>query len=82
MQNDTQAITRHALLEKANVMIKAHDNYFTGMEATDVVQHGEVFVFSGPFFLDENEIPTAKTTAVFNVFKYLAVALSSQYHLE
>ena len=82
MQNNTQAITPRALLEKANALIKEHDDYFAGMEATEVKQQSELLVFRGPFFLDANDVPTAKTTAVFNVFKHLTVTLSPHYHLK
>lgn len=82
MQTPTQAISRQALLEKANALIKEHDDYLAGMQADDVSQQGDVLVFRGPFFLDEKGLPTAKTTAVFNVFKHLAVVLSPHYHLE
>lgn len=78
----TESISRQVLLEKANQLIKEHDDYFAGMEANEVIQQGDVLVFRGPFFLDEQGLPTAKTTAVFNVFKYLAVTFSSYYHLE
>ena len=40
-----------------------------------------VLVFSGEFYLDEQGLPTAKSTAVFNMFKYLAHELSDKYHL-
>lgn len=82
MQTPTQAISRQALLEKANALIKEHDDYLAGMQADDVSQQGDVLVFRGPFFLDDQGLPTAKTTAVFNVFKHLAVVLSPRYHLE
>lgn len=81
MQNSTQPISHQALLEKANTLAREHDDYFAGLEANEVIQQGDVLVFRGPFFLDENGLPTAKTTAVFNVFKYLALTLSSRYHL-
>lgn len=81
MSAETESISHQALLEIANQMIKQHDDYLTGMEANDVIQQGEVLVFRGPYFLDEEGLPTAKTTAVFNVFKHLAVVLSAQYHL-
>lgn len=81
MQKNTQAISRQALLEKANTLIREHDDYFAGLEADEVIQQGDVLVFRGPFFLDDEGLPTAKTTAVFNVFKYLALTLSSRYHL-
>jgi len=82
MQTPTQAISRQALLEKANALIREHDDYLAGMQADDVSQQGDVLVFRGPFFLDDQGLPTAKTTAVFNVFKHLAVVLSPHYHLE
>ncbi len=81
MQKNTQPISRQALLEKANSLIREHDDYFAGLEADEVIQQGDVLVFRGPFFLDDEGLPTAKTTAVFNVFKYLALTLSSRYHL-
>ncbi|ALV92133.1 MULTISPECIES: YciN family protein [Pantoea] len=81
MSAETESISHQALLEIANQMIKQHDDYLAGMEANDVIQQGEVLVFRGPHFLDDEGLPTAKTTAVFNVFKHLAVVLSAQYHL-
>jgi hypothetical protein len=81
MSVKTESISRQALLEIANQMIKQHDDYLAGMEANDVIQQGEILVFHGPYFLDEEGLPSAKTTAVFNVFKSLAVELSSRYHL-
>ncbi|MEK6306653.1 hypothetical protein C1N60_09760 [Pantoea sp. SGAir0184] len=81
MSAETESISHQALLEIANQLIEQHDEYFAGMEATEVIQQGEVLVFRGPWFLDDEGLPTAKTTAVFNVFKHLAVVLSAQYHL-
>jgi len=81
MSVKTESISRQALLEIANQMIKQHDDYLAGMEVNDVIQQGEVLVFRGPWFLDEEGLPSVKTTAVFNVFKFLAVELSSRYHL-
>jgi len=51
------------------------------MIATDVEQKGSVLVFRGEFFLDPDGLPTAKTTAVFNMFKHLAHVFSEKYHL-
>lgn len=81
MSAETESISRQALLEIANQLLQQHDEYFAVMEATEVIQQGEVLVFRGPWFLDDEGLPTAKTTAVFNVFKHLAVVLSAQYHL-
>lgn len=82
MRNDTAPISRQALLEEANLLIKNHEDFIHGIEATDVEQKGDVLVFRGEFFLDENGLPTRKTTAVFNMFKHLAHVLSAKYHLE
>ncbi|ALB66965.1 Protein yciN [Cronobacter dublinensis 1210] len=81
MQNITQPIDRDSLLAQANKMICEHEDYIVGMEATDVEQKNGVLVFRGEYFMDEQGLPTAKTTAVFNMFKYLAHQLSEKYHL-
>ncbi|EPH6761985.1 YciN family protein [Cronobacter dublinensis] len=81
MQNITQPIDRDSLLAQANKMIREHEDYIVGMEATDVEQKNGVLVFRGEYFMDEQGLPTAKTTAVFNMFKYLAHQLSEKYDL-
>ncbi|ELY7390206.1 YciN family protein [Cronobacter universalis] len=81
MQEITQPIDRAALLAQANKMIREHEDYIAGMVATDVEQKNGVLVFRGEYFMDEQGLPTAKTTAVFNMFKYLAHQLSEKYHL-
>ncbi|MEG0056373.1 MAG: YciN family protein [Hafnia sp.] len=82
MFGETTPIKREALLAEANQIIKEHEDYMQGMEATEVEQKGDVLVFRGEFFFDEDGIPTRKTTAVFNMFKHLAHVLSEKYHLE
>lgn len=77
-----ESINKTALLELANHIMKEHDDYLAGMEVTDVHEKSGVLVFKGEYFLDEQGLPTAKTTAVFNVYKGLAQALSPQYTLE
>ncbi|SQI40510.1 Protein of uncharacterised function (DUF2498) [Leminorella richardii] len=81
MKNETTPISREALLEEANRIIRSHEDFIHGMEATDVEQKGNVLVFRGEFFMDQDGLPTAKTTAVFNMFKHLAHVLSEKYHL-
>ncbi|WP_447887989.1 YciN family protein [Serratia fonticola] len=81
MRNNTQPIERAVLLTEANNIIRQHEDYMHGMVATDVEQKGSVLVFRGEFFLDPEGLPTAKTTAVFNMFKHLAHVLSEKYHL-
>ena len=82
MHENTSAISREALLVEANKVIREHEDYMHGMLATEVEQKGNVLVFRGEFFMDEDGFPTRKTTAVFNMFKHLAHLFSEKYHLE
>ncbi|MDD2341546.1 MAG: YciN family protein [Tolumonas sp.] len=77
-----EPIAKASLLELANQIMKEHDDYLAGMAVTDVNEKSGVLVFKGEYFLDDQGLPTAKTTAVFNVYKGLAQALSPQYTLE
>jgi hypothetical protein len=77
-----EPINKASLLELANRVMKEHDDYLAGMQVTDVNEKSGVLVFKGEYFLDEQGLPTARTTAVFNVYKGLAQALSPQYTLE
>lgn len=82
MYANTTPIDRQSLLVEANRIIREHDEYMHGMEATEVEQKNGVLVFRGEFFFDQEGLPTRKTTAVFNMFKHLAVVLSEKYHLQ
>ena len=82
MHENTSAISREALLVEANKVIREHEDYMHGMLATEVEQKGNVLVFRGEFFMDDDGLPTRKTTAVFNMFKHLAHLFSEKYHLE
>lgn len=82
MQSTTQPIDRESLLVEANKIIREHEDFMQGMKATDVEQKSGVLVFRGEYFLDEQGLPTAKSTAVFNMFKHLAHVLSEKYHLQ
>lgn len=81
MSDNTQPIDRQTLLIEANRLIREHEDTLAGIEATGVEQRNGVLIFSGEYFLDEQGLPTPKSTAVFNMFKYLAVELSEKYHL-
>lgn len=81
MQSTSQPIDRQSLLTLANQMIRDHEDTLKGIEATGVEQRNGVLVFSGEYYLDEQGLPTPKSTAVFNMFKYLAHELSEKYHL-
>jgi len=81
MKSETQPIDHQTLLAKANQLIREHEDTMAGIEATGVTQRNGVLVFSGEYYLDEQGLPTGKSTAVFNMFKYLAHELSEKYHL-
>lgn len=81
MTTERSPIDRKTLLAEANDIIRNHGDYLHGMVADDVEQKNNVLVFRGEFFLDDNGLPTLKTTAVFNMFKHLAHTLSEKYYL-
>ena len=81
MSNTSQPIDRQTLLIEANRLIREHEDTLAGIEATGVEQRNGVLVFSGEYYLDEQGLPTPKSTAVVNMFKYLAHQLSEKYHL-
>lgn len=74
--------TAEELLKIANDLIKSDYEYMDGMRADSVTQNGEVLVFKGEFFLNNDGIPTAKTNAVFNMFKKITTIMSKQYKLK
>jgi hypothetical protein len=77
-----QVITEFDLLLIANQVIQSHANYIEGMRADSVTEKDDVLVFKGEYFLDSNGLPTENTTAVFNMFKYLAHHLSKEFTLQ
>lgn len=79
---DKKPISKVDLLIIANQLIQDHEHYVEGMIATQVEEKAGILVFKGEYFLDDNGLPTTKTTAVFNMFKYLAHHLSSEFTLE
>ncbi len=80
--SDKTSISKFDLLLIANQLIQEHENYMDGMRADSVEEKDGVLVFKGNYFLDEKGLPTPKTTAVFNMFKYLAHQLSKEFTLQ
>jgi hypothetical protein len=80
--SDKKSIPQDSLLLIANQLIQDHDAYISGMRATSVEEKADVLVFKGEYFLDDNGLPTINTTAVFNMFKYLAHKLSPEFTLQ
>ena len=82
MNKETHPIDRETLLKEANKIIREHEDTLAGIEATGVTQRNGVRnCYQRDYFLDEQGLPTAKSTAVFNMFKHLAHVLSEKYHL-
>ena len=77
-----KSISEADLLLIANQIIQDHENYLEGMRATGVEEKEEVLVFKGEYFLSDQGLPTEKTTAVFNMFKYLAHQLSKEFAIK
>ncbi|MGF1880898.1 YciN family protein [Vibrio splendidus] len=77
-----KVIAEFDLLLIANQIIQSHDDYIEGMRASSVVEKDDVLIFKGEYFLDSNGMPTENTTAVFNMFKYLAHHLSKEFTLQ
>ncbi|GAM56375.1 protein yciN [Vibrio ishigakensis] len=80
--SDKKPISEFELLLIANNLIQEHDAYIEGMRATSVEEKDEVLIFKGEYFLDANGLPTPNTTAVFNMFKYLAHVLSKEFTIK
>ncbi|MGL4830657.1 MAG: YciN family protein [Vibrio sp.] len=77
--SNKKPISEFDLLLIANQIIQDHECYIDGMRATQVDEKDDVLVFKGEYFLTEQGLPTEKTTAVFNMFKYLAHQLSPEF---
>ncbi|WP_456295919.1 YciN family protein [Vibrio sp. AK197] len=80
--SEKKTISEFDLLLIANQFIQDHDDYLEGMHANKVEEKDDVLIFKGEYFLDTNGLPTEKTTAVFNMFKYLAHHLSKEFTLK
>ncbi|KQA99522.1 hypothetical protein XV92_12040 [Vibrio metoecus] len=80
--NHKTPISEFDLLLIANQIIQDHESYLEGMHATHVEEKEGVLVFKGEYFLTEQGLPTEKTTAVFNMFKYLAHQLSPEFTVQ
>ena len=80
--SEKKPISEIDLLMIANQIIQDHEDYIEGMRADSVEEKDDVLVFKGNYFLDENGLPTTETTAVFNMFKYLAHHLSKEFTIK
>lgn len=60
MQDNIELTTQHEILEKANNIIRKHEDFIHGMFVGTVKQHRDTLVYKGEFFLDVNGLPTTK----------------------
>ncbi|MCE0496269.1 DUF2498 family protein [Vibrio salinus] len=79
--SDLKHIHKDELLNIANKTLSEHEQYIEGMKVTDVSESNNFLIFKGDYFLDPAGLPTAQTTTAFNLYKYLAHALSKEYTL-
>ncbi|WPC72235.1 DUF2498 family protein [Vibrio porteresiae] len=79
---EKKSISEFDLLMIANQLIMDHEAFLDGMRADSVEEKEGILVFKGNYFLDDRGLPTEKTTAVFNMFKYLAHQLSPEFTVE
>ncbi|UTV28653.1 DUF2498 family protein [Photobacterium atrarenae] len=79
--SDKKEIKTNDLLMIANQLLQDHQAYQDGIRATSVEEKDDVLIFRGDYFLDDQGLPTEKTTVVFNLFKYLAHQLSPEFTL-
>lgn len=80
-ESGKKTISSFELLLIANQIIQDHEDYIEGMRADSVTEKEGVLIFKGEYFLNDG-LPTSETTAVFNMFKYLALNLSKEFTLE
>ena len=80
--SELKPIAAFDLLLIANQLIQEHQDYIKGMRADSVEEKDGVLIFKGNYFLDQQGLPTKNTTAVFNMFKYLAHQLSKEFTLK
>jgi hypothetical protein len=79
--SNKKPISQFDLLLIANQIIQDHDDFIEGMRATSVVEKDMVLIFKGEYFLTDEGLPSEKTPAAFNMFKYLAHHLSPEFTL-
>lgn len=81
MHKDTQPIDRETLLIEANKIIREHEDTLAGIVATGVTQRNGVLVFSGDYFLDEQGLPTPKSTLCLICLNTWRTYFLKKYHL-
>ncbi|XNM58991.1 DUF2498 family protein [Escherichia coli] len=69
MNKETQPIDRETLLKEANKIIREHEDTLAGIEAPASRSVMACWSYRR-LLLDEQGLPTAKSAAVFNMFKH------------
>jgi hypothetical protein len=81
MSNDKQTIKSNDLIVIANSQLQEHEDFIEGVQVLSVAEQHGVITFKGESFLDDDGLPTAKSTIAFNLYKWLCHHFSNKYTL-
>ncbi|MFM2484877.1 DUF2498 family protein [Celerinatantimonas yamalensis] len=79
---EKQLISMQELVKLANEALHSNDDYIHGVEVHEAVQTPDCIVFKGENFLDEQGLPTGKSMAAFNLYKWLSYQFSDLYTVQ
>lgn len=77
--NEKLPISSEEMVKLANSALRSHDDYIDGLVIYEAIQTPDCIVFKGENFLDEQGIPTAKSMAAFNLYKWLSYQFTGFY---
>ena len=81
MTDKKQKVTPSDLIAMANAQLSEHDDFIEGVKVESVSEQHGVITFKGESFLDDDGLPTAKSTIAFNLYKWLCHHFSNKYTL-
>lgn len=79
--NEKKQISSAEMVKLANEALHNHDDYIDGVIVYEAEQSASTIVFKGENFLDEQGLPTWKSTAAFNLYKWLSHQFSDLYRV-
>jgi len=81
MSNDKQEINSADIIKLANAQLPEHEDFIEGVKVDSVSEQHGVITFKGESFLDADGLPTEKSMAAFNLYKWLCHHFSNKYTL-
>ena len=81
MSNEKQEINSADIIVLASAQLPEHDDFIEGVKVESVSEQHGVITFKGESFLDDEGLPTAKSTTAFNLYKWLCHHFSNKYTL-